>query len=54
MLLTGITVDATPHESFYKFMKDIVGYDLAGFFERNKAILRREVNHILESLLSAK
>ena len=54
MLLTGITVESTPHESFYSFMRDIVGYDLVSFFERNKAVLRREIKGILEGLLSAK
>jgi hypothetical protein len=54
MLLTGITAASTPHESFYIFMRDIVGYDLMSFFERNKTVLRREIKGILESLLSAK
>ena len=54
VLLTGITGDASPHESFYVFMKEIVGYDLARFFERNKAVLKKEVESILENLLAAK
>jgi hypothetical protein len=54
MLLTGITGDASPHESFYAFMKEIVGYDLVRFFERNKVVLKEEVKSILENLLAAK
>ena len=52
--VTGITGDASPHESFYVFMKEIVGYDLARFFERNKTVLKKEVKGILENLLAAK
>ncbi len=33
---------------------DIIGYDLAAFFERNKNILKREVEVILENLLTPK
>ncbi len=54
MLLIGITGDSSPHESFYVFMKEIVGYDLARFFERNKTVLKKEVKSILENLLAAK
>jgi hypothetical protein len=54
MLLIGITRDASPYESFYVFMRDIIGYDLASLFERNKDVLKREVRIILESLLSAR
>jgi hypothetical protein len=54
MLLKGITTESTPHESFYMFMRDIVGYDLAGFLGRNKGVIKKEVRSILESLLSVK
>ncbi|MCK4762723.1 MAG: hypothetical protein KAW12_11055 [Candidatus Aminicenantes bacterium] len=54
MLLKGITNNSTPHESFYTFMRDIVGYDIAAFFERNKDVIKKQVTNILESLLSTK
>jgi hypothetical protein len=53
-LLTGLTGTASPHESVYAFMREIVGYDLAGFFERNSEILSNEVRSVLESLLTVK
>ena len=52
-LLTGIMGNASPHDSFYAFVKEVVGYDLARFFERNRGRLKSEVKLILESLLSA-
>ena len=52
-LLTGITGDASPDDSFYAFMRTVVGYDLAKFFERNRARLKREVKSVLETLLAA-
>ena len=51
-LLTGILEKASSHESVYIFMRDIIGYDLAGFFERNSAALKKEIQNVLESLLA--
>lgn len=51
IMLTGIVHRGTPQNSFYHFMKDIVGYDLAAFFKRNQKILRDEINRVLQSLL---
>jgi hypothetical protein len=34
-------------------MKDVVGYDLAAFFKRNSAMLRAEVDQVLNALLLA-
>jgi hypothetical protein len=51
VMLTGIVHGGTPHNSFYRFMEDVVGYDLAAFFERNQNILHDEVNQVLQSLL---
>lgn len=34
-------------------MRDIIGYDLAEFFERNSEILRKEVESILRDLLTS-
>jgi hypothetical protein len=53
-LLTGVTADVSPYRSFYAFMKDIIGYDLAGFFERNTNLLKKEVKSILEDLLATR
>ena len=52
VLLTGIIGDVSSHESIYVFMRDIVGYDLAGFFERNKTVLKQEVHAVLKRLLA--
>jgi hypothetical protein len=52
-ILTGDPVGATPYESTYIFCEKVLGYDLAGFFERNHVRLRREVDSILKRLLSA-
>ena len=51
-VLTGIVGDTNPMVSTYDFMRDIVGYDLAAFFERNSALLRKEIDAILKSLLA--
>jgi hypothetical protein len=52
VLLTGMLGAASAHESIYAFMRDIVGYDLARFFERNKHVLKQEVHNVLKSLLA--
>lgn len=46
--LTGTAVQST-----YTFARDILGYDLAGFFERNHAKLKAAILDVLETLLSA-
>lgn len=33
-------------------MRDVIGYDLAGFFERNSETLRAEVDKVLRALLT--
>lgn len=40
-------------ESSYSFCRDVVGYDFAGFFERNSARLKQELENILTTLLKA-
>jgi hypothetical protein len=50
LLLTG-TINGSAFDSTYLFFRDIIGYDLAGFFARNAPILRREITFILEKLL---
>jgi len=39
--------------STYAFMESVIGYDLAGFFERNSETLRSEVENVLNHLLAA-
>jgi hypothetical protein len=51
LLLSGTTQGATT-TSTYAFCRDVVGYDLGGFFERNSARLRKEIEKVLRTLLS--
>lgn len=39
--------------STYKFTHDVLGYDLAGFFERNAETIKIAVLDVLETLLGA-
>lgn len=41
------TVSGAPTESSYSFFREVVGYDLLGFFERNAADLRQLVEQAL-------
>jgi hypothetical protein len=52
VLLTGLAGNASSDESFYGFCKDVVGYDLAGFFQRNSPALKKEVEAVLTALLA--
>lgn len=51
-VITGIVGAKNPLISTYDFMRDVVGYDLAGFFKRNRKILRKEVEVVLKALLT--
>lgn len=51
LLLTGSTAKTDTH-SIYAFCKDVVGYDLAAFFERNRETLKATVDRVLRALLS--
>lgn len=51
-VITGVVGKNNPLISTYDFMRDVVGYDLAGFFERNAEALREEVHTILGTLLA--
>ncbi|HLX63420.1 MAG TPA: hypothetical protein VKX17_19270 [Planctomycetota bacterium] len=51
-ILTG-TLAGNSLTSTYRFMQEIVGYDLAGFFGRHKEALNREVAVVLQALLNA-
>jgi hypothetical protein len=51
LVLRG-TLHDDPTVSVYAFMRDIVGYDLALFFERNTIHLRQITEAVLQVLLS--
>lgn len=51
-LLTGSPRESSPIYSTYRFMEDVIGYDLAGFFERNSKKLQQEINQVLSILIS--
>lgn len=50
LLLTGTTTGATT-ESGYAFCRDVVGYDLASFFERKSPDIKAELDKVLTALL---
>ena len=41
----------SPLDSTYAFCNEVIGYDLAGFFERNSAVLSQAIEEIIEALL---
>lgn len=47
------TASENPKTSLFAFAKSVLGYDLAGFFERNSATFKAEVHSILRFLLDA-
>lgn len=53
-VLTGTSGTDDTMTSTFAFLRDVVGYDLAGFFERNADELRTAVNEILTQLLEPK
>ncbi len=52
LVLRGSLID-DPLTSTFAFMRHVVGYDLASFFERNSAIIREFTRDVLEGLLKA-
>lgn len=50
LLLIGST-SGSAWDSTYVFTREVVGYDLAAFFQRNAASLRTTVDEVLRSLL---
>lgn len=52
LVLTGTWGDATT--STFSFFGEVVGYDLANFFERNSSRLREEFGSVLRTLLTPK
>ena len=53
VVTTGVTGRDDSSVSTYDFMREVVGYDLAGFFERNADRLRGEVTAVLQALLDS-
>jgi hypothetical protein len=51
-VITGIVGANDPLVSTYDFMREVIGYDLAAFFERNKDELRKEIDAALKALLA--
>lgn len=51
-VITGGIGATDPRLSTYDFRRDVVGYDLAAFFERNSGTLREEINTTLKTLLA--
>jgi hypothetical protein len=51
VVLMGTIGTNDPNESTFDFMNDVVGYDLAAFFQRNSSFLRQGVETILTKLL---
>jgi hypothetical protein len=45
-------LSASPYQSTYGFCKEVIGYDLAGFFSRNSQALRDRVADIINALLA--
>jgi len=50
LILRG-TVGGTPTDSTYGFSRDVLGYDLAGFFRRNSQAIKAETLAVFEGLL---
>lgn len=51
--ITGVVGLDNPLQSTYDFMEQVVGYDMAGFFQRNSVALKTEINSVLQALLTA-
>ncbi|MEA5580209.1 hypothetical protein VB620_02515 [Nodularia harveyana UHCC-0300] len=51
LVLTGI-MSQDPNISTYAFFKEVIGYDLANFFQRNSQTIQAEVKEIISKLLS--
>ena len=51
LILRG-SLSGSPLQSTYSFSREVLGYDLAGFFTRNADRIRTEVETVIEALLS--
>lgn len=54
LVMTGDVVSDDPMTSTFAFMKQVIDYDFAGFFERNTDDLRANMHSILEKTLTVK
>jgi hypothetical protein len=45
------TTKGTSLDSAYVFTKQVVGYDLAAFFQRNSTELKEQIEGVLQKLL---
>jgi hypothetical protein len=52
LVLRGLLNGSTT-QSAYIFMRDVIGYDLAGFFTRNSQVIRASLGDVLTMLLSS-
>jgi len=50
LVLSG-KLNGDPTTCTYAFFKDIVGFDLAGFFKKNETVIQSEIKDILRGLL---
>ncbi len=53
-VLTGLPDEESDLRSTYEFMRQVVGFDLAGFFAEHSPMLKQEVHRVLKNLLSPK
>ncbi len=53
VLLRGI-LNGDASVSTYAFFNDVIGFDLAGFMERNQSVFQEELHEIMSSLLMLK
>ena len=51
-VITGSSAFTSPLNSTYVFMRNVLEYDLAAFFERNSVALRTETDAVLKALLT--
>ena len=51
-MLTGYVGGDDNLRSTYDFSREVLGYDLAAFFDRNSDTLRKEVRSVLTNLLA--
>lgn len=51
-ILVGLN-NENPNISLFAFCRQVLGYDMAAFFERNSAELREQIEAVLEKLLRA-
>ena len=52
LVLTGV-LDGDACTSTFTFFREVVGYDLPGFFERNSTAIRAEIGKVVDALLHA-